>query len=453
VCKYLTFFIILLSYNVYSIEPLKIINSSDDSFEFDSRKNYLNIDITRINIDKHNIPSGLDKLLGSKATYGIIYLEIEYNAKKNRIPVYSYTVKSRTDYSISSLGVSETISYPVMNDILIKNISPPKIKLHVRFWKDKASVKSIKDLFNLSGAGLVDAGFFNIALGLVEELWPAQDQSATVDLVLNEKNIKINKTIDYGIGNTKLLTIRLTSSPPHFEKKIETEAINDLGLKDLISYSHRIKAADSALLIQGVSPLIQELKEYSSYISTLNLNYSDKVLLLARSIEQWAPNALIGKIDAQNKRVQLTYEQYLGLWNADLETLKEFDNRVLDNLGGKRPCDSAPCNRLRNFLVTSYSGMPIEEFLLPTVRVYAKGAFNSYTKSDIEFLVHTNAEYDNFKRSNSTNNQWEAEFDAGKLPLNFNGSEYMNEKITLIFGEFIVDGIRDFYLCEVRISD
>lgn len=451
--RYLFLVVALISNVAFSIDPLQLISTKNNNLEFESKNNYLNLNLIHLNVDKPELPSAWDLILGKKAKYGVIYMEINNNSKIKKIPIYSYVASGNKSYDVQTLGVTKTISYPLLNNALIKSNSFPKIKMYVRYWQDKGDSETVKNIFNFVGsAGVVDTEFFSFALDLVDRFWPPQSESNTMELVLNEENIKRNKSFSYGYRGQSILTIELSSGEPYFIKDISNEALAEAGIKGLAGFPEKIKFANGLLSQQGIDYLLPILKEYSEYISNLELSWADRVFLFARSLEQWAPNAVSGSVRHNGRRVKLTYEQYIELGNADIALLESTDERLLAGLGGARPCTSPLCNRINDFLIASQNGESTIDFFAPRVRVFQDGVLEIVDKENISFVPSKRSRHDGFGVSKNSFDQWDIEYDSGNLPFMFDGKQYEDRSVVLGFGGYTKDGKLNYSLQEIRIS-
>nr|VFJ91058.1 MAG: hypothetical protein BECKLFY1418B_GA0070995_102329 [Candidatus Kentron sp. LFY] len=311
-------------------KQLKITEVSGSAFQFDYKKEYLDINIVALFPPPTNAPSWWDRLWGKETSFGLISVEYNKGTDKVKIPLFSYSAKSSSNYEIDSVGVLENaIVYPIIRRLAYFPSGKNDVKVTVHYWEDKKKADFIKSLINAAQLlGGMDASSVDKALdisttvvSLIEKLWPTKNQKQSIKLSLLQGKINKN-TVTFGYAyedgsNDPVLTLGYAKKKGYFVDSTFGAGLNEYRNEQLDVWKGSISEVDNNVGVTGVGPVFNQLSLFSAYAYDLPLNYADKVLLVANAIENWAGNSVAGVTDEEGNIHRLKMTHYRKLKNSD----------------------------------------------------------------------------------------------------------------------------------------
>ncbi|GLX81010.1 hypothetical protein [Thalassotalea eurytherma] len=430
---------------------------------FDPLTHYLNIHLASLTPQKPDTPTLWDRVWGKQTSFGLVYAEIQQDASTKKIPLFTYSTNDESKYEINSVAVNKGILFPLASSIIYKDDDVPRIKLVVRYWEDKKQATLIKDLIssaNLLGqmsAGSVDDAveISTMLVSLLEKMWPSKDQTSSSLLILDKQNIT-NELIAFGYDGHELLTLKLSKTDGVFTNRSFNAALNSFKPSQLDSYKGAIEELDENIQQHGLSALRARLSEYSKYISTLKLNHSDKVLLLAQSIQNWAPNALQGLVnDSNGKPIHMSQVHYRRLDNSDWKLLDELTDNVLTDLKGSGNCSLDSCKVMANFLSAAAGELDVISYYLPKrINLIIDGNRIDVHKKDFltKVRIGNDPGWTRFSNVNGQDDKYYAIFDPGKLAITVDDKDYSNHNVRIDMFSIKINEHKHHYISSIEVT-
>lgn len=430
-----------------AIDALDVVSVSANQFTFDYLTEYLDVNVVGLDPPSASSPSWWDRLWGKKTDFGLIYIEFQKDGETRKIPLFSYSAKADNSYEIDKVGVLDSsIAYPVIQKIPYAPDNVPNLRLVIRYWEDPMQADLIKSIISAAHLlGGMETAAVDKALGisttvvsLIEELWPSDDKKSSVTLSLIKQNIaKDAVTFGYpkndGSSHDAVITIGFGKKNGYFVGKSFNSALNDYSPDKLDVWRGSIIKLDNNLAATGINPLLNQLDDFSKYISTLPLNYADKVLLLANAIDSWATNSVNGVTDANGQKIKFTMAQYRRLRNSDWLLLDRLSNNVLEEITGWQNCKTPACRKLADFISKASVGLDVAAYIPPRVSINIGGSGINLSheefKSKVVFLNDTS--WDNFSLAPGADNRWVADFEKGRLKIEIDSTAYKENSIKM----------------------
>jgi hypothetical protein len=437
---------LLTSVLVIAEEKIKVTSVSGVDFEFDYQTEYLNINVTRLYPPPAGSPSWWDRLWGKKTRFGLMYIEYGKEGGDVKIPLFSYSAKSADNYEFDSVGILEnSIAYPIIRELPYSPSGNNNITLTVHYWEDPKKADLIKNVVSAANLlGGMDASNVDKALNisttvitLIEELWPSESQKSSITLSLIEGNLE-KEEVTFGYirdgGADPVLTLGYGKRQGYFVDRSFSSALNEFYDEQLDVWRGSITEVDNNISTTGITPVVNQLNLFSDYLSTLPLNYADKVLLLANAIDSWAVNSVKGVTGSSGKVHKFKMAHYRKLKNSDWELIDRLPNNLLDGLDGAKNCNTPHCKKLSNFVSQASSGFNVEDYLAPKISI---ATVNGNKKIDRQVFLDSvvivnDVAWERLRRVSGFDNRWVASYPAGALKISVGSDDYFDDQIELV---------------------
>ena len=463
--KVLTAFLLLLisSSPVMAEDKIKVTSVSGVDFEFDYQTEYLNIDVVGLYPPPTDTPSWWDHLWGKKTSFGLMYIEYRKGDDEVKIPLFSYSAKADDNYEFDTVGILESsIAYPVIKELPYSPSGDNNITLTVHYWEDPKKADLIKNIISAANLlGGMDASSVDKALNisttvitLIEDLWPSKNQKSSITLSLIERNLEKNN-VTFGYvrddgGVDRVLTLGYGKRFGYFVGRSFSSALNEFHDEQLDVWRGAITEVDNNISTTGITPVVNQLNLFSSYLSTLPLNYADKVLLLANAIDSWAVNSVKGVVGTNSQEHKLKMAHYRKLKNSDWELLDRLPNNLLENLEGATNCNTAHCKKLSSFVSQASAGFDVQNYVVPKISVNTKSSSQKLARKDfVENVMFINdVAWENLSRVNGFDNRWVASYAKGALKVSVADINYFNNEVAIV----ILKVGEEYYIQSINIT-
>lgn len=447
----------------HAVDSLEVLNKSGGDFSFDPKIDYLDVNLVELTPENPGGPSFWDRVFGKKTKFGLIYAEFKQQEKMKKIPLFTYSAKSDDNYEIDNIAVSSGVIFPLLERTPYDLDNAPKIKLVARYWEEEKKTDLIKELISAANLlGSMDTGKLDDALSisttlvsLIEQLWPSTNQTSSTTLALVKSNTD-KKKISFGYQGKKIITIGLDKKSGYFVNNSFNSALDEYRPEQYNVWRGAIVQIDQNLSQTGIQALINRLEAYSAYISTLPLNYADKVLIQAHSIQEWAPNAVNGELtDNNGNKIHLSYAQYRRLDNSDWALLGRLTDNVLTTLNGAQNCKSSQCKAMADYLSKSSVELDVSNYLPPKITINENGNIINYSPEEFikNFKINNDPGWDSFSPARGSSTKWVASFNKGTLAFSFNGLDYKKASIKITLIETSSDSSIKYYIQSIKISE
>jgi hypothetical protein len=455
--KYFLIAIILIQPHFVFAQDLVIKEVSNSDFNFDEKSQYLHISLSSLNSPKPDAPKWWDKLLGKETNYGLAYIEITVGAQSHSIPIFNYKKSSGNRYDFDSVGVLDgTVGYPIARWIVFKEDAPPKLRVVVKSWEDSKDAEAVSQIINAAALfGGMEASMVEKALNigdtvvkLINLIWPDKDETNSISVNLFKENLK-NQFITLELKSSpflkeEILTLKLTAGTGRFVNKSFQSALNDYSTEEIAVWREAIIEADQNVAMTGKETLIAQIDKFSKYVSSLNLTYVDKVILLGGAIYNWAQKS-VGGVSHDGNHIQFTMSDYRRLWAADWLVLKEY---TAYKFAGDHKCNTDACREMATFLSKAAKGdiEAISRFIPQRISFVENGITERFNKEDFlkEFDLYNDSP---FKMNPKSVNTWEFEFIEGSLEFRLKDVTYSGKLIRI---ELTKDD-QNFYITRIVI--
>ena len=432
--------IILIQSHIVFAQDLVIKKVSNSDFTFDEKSQYLHISLSSLNSPKPGSPKWWDKLLGKKTNYVLAYIEIIVGAQSHNIPIFTYKKSSSKSYEFDSVGVLDgEVGYPLSRWIVYKEDEPPKLKIVVKSWEDKKDAEAVSQIINAATLfGGIEASMVEKALNigdtvvqLINMIWPDKDKTNSISVAFVKKNMNqfiILELKDSDSLKEEILTLELTAGTGRFVGKSFHSALNEYSTDQILVWRETINEADQNVAKTGKERLIAQMDKFSKYVSSLNLTYVDKVILLGGAIDQWAQKA-VGGVSHEGKHIQFTMSDYRRLWGADWSVLEKYTDY---KFAGDHKCNSDACREMATFLAKAAKGdiEGISRFIPQRISFVENGVTKRIKKEDFlkDFDLYNDASFDMDPISVNT---WAFEFTKGSLGFGLKDVSYSGKVIRI----------------------
>ncbi|WP_135077342.1 hypothetical protein [Terasakiella sp. SH-1] len=452
---------VLFSLPAYAVEKINVTSQGTNDFNFNHKYEYLNINITSLSEPKTDAPSWWDRLWGRDAKYGLIYVEYIQGDNTVKIPLFMYSAKSSNNYDINNIAtLKDKISFPLLRNYAYNPNTPPKLKLVVHYWENEAKADLIKkmigatELFGGITAAKADEalGISTMLVDLIEDMWPSDNKKMETTFVLLPENIN-KDTITFGIpannGKTvqPIMTVNFSKNKGYFVDKELNSALDEFKDNRLNVWKISLIEVDNNLSETGIQPLFNQLRAFSTYISDMPLVYADKVLLLARAIDNWATLGIQGVKDSQgNITAQLSMAHYRKLDNSSWSLIESTPKRPLRKLKGIENCNTGHCREMSMFLSQSSMEEDITDYLPKKTKILTPEILDDsgkvivakvdqkFTPTDYQTAVSFNndSSWTSLEPVPNSFNKWEAHFAKGKLKIAVNDINYSDHNVRIV---------------------
>ncbi|MCD4683720.1 MAG: hypothetical protein K8R86_10595 [Bacteroidales bacterium] len=440
--KSLVFTLLILLYcSCLSAKELVIDNTSGKNLNFDSKYQYLNISLADLSAPIPESPGWWDKLLGKQTNYGLAYVEISGVIKSHKIPLFTYSRISKNNYDFNSVAVKDQkVLYPLLRWAVYNNDNPPTIKIVVKSWEDKKNAETVKKIIDAAALfGGIEAtaiektlSMGDIAVELINRIWPDKNETNTISLSLVKDNLNKQfitlKFIDNDQNSEEVMKLKISLSDGHFVGKTFQSSIDDFSTSELLVWREAILSADSNLEKTGKTTLLAQLNKFSNYISSLNLTWVDKVLLLGGAIDTWAHNAVSGA-NYNEEFIQFNMADYRRLSSSDWPILNKYSRYYFV---GDNKCHTDACRNMATFLARASIGDKdgFAKNIGHRVLIVVNGKTTAITKSDFvdQFILYGDSGFKIKKYAIAT---WLFNFEAGALDFKLGDNEYIGKKVII----------------------
>lgn len=449
--------IVVIQSHIVFAQDLVIKKVSNSDFTFDEKSQYLHISLSSLNSPKPDSPKWWDKLLGKETNYGLAYIEITIGAKSQNIPIFTYKKTSSNNYDFDSVGVlDDTIGYPLSRWTVYKEDEPPKLKIVVKSWEDKKDAEAVSQIIGAAALfGGIETSMVEKALNigdtvvkLINMIWPDKDETNSISVALVKENLSSQfitlELKDSGSFKEEIFTLKLTAVTGRFVDKSFPSALNEYSTEQILVWREAIIEADQNIAKTGKRTLIAQIDKFSKYVSSLNLTYDDKIILLGGAIYNWAQRA-VGGVSHEGKHIQFTMSDYRRLWTADWAVLKKY---TVYQFAGDHRCSTDACREMATFLSKAAKGdiEGISSFIPQRISFVEKGVTKRIKKEDFikDFDLYNDA---SFKMNPISVNTWEFEFSEGSLGFALKDVPYSGKIIRI---ELTRDD-KDFFVTRIVI--
>ncbi|MDA0238264.1 MAG: hypothetical protein O3B03_07100 [Proteobacteria bacterium] len=428
-------------------DKIKVTSVSGGDFEFDYQTEYLNINVVGLYPPPTDAPSWWDRLWGKKTSFGLMYIEYRKGDDEIKIPLFSYSAKSDDNYEFDTVGILESsIAYPIIKELPYSPSGDNNITLTDHYWEDPKKADLIRSIIGAANLlGGMDVSSVDKALNisttvitLIEDLWPSNNQKNSITLSLIERNLKKNNVTfgyirDDGDADP-ILTLGYGKRLGYFVGRSFSSALNEFHDEQLDVWRGSITEVDNNISSTGISPVVNQLNSFSSYLSTLPLNYADKVLLLANAIDSWAVNSVNGVVGANSQEYKLKMAHYRKLKNSDWELLDRLPNNLLENLEGATNCNTPHCKKLSSFVTQASAGFDVQNYVAPKASVNTSSNSQILARKDfVENVIFLNdVAWGNLSRVNGFDNRWVARYQKGALKIRVADISYFDNEIEIV---------------------
>jgi hypothetical protein len=451
-------FCLVISTYTFASQKLEIIDTDKDriALAFDPKLQYLNVSIAGLDPIIPDAPNLWERVTGTKTSHGLIYIEVASGAIVKKIPLLTYSLNSDKNYEVNSISAGSGITFTLLDNIVFDTSNPPRMKLVVRYWEDEDKldlIKSMASAANMHGsmtAAEVDEvlAISSTFISLVEKMWPTDNQTKSIELTLSASNLKWNQIwFGYENSTTPILTLGLSVNKSYFSNKPFNSGLNEYKPQQLDVFRDTITQANDNLANAGLEPLYNSIKSYSSYVDSLELNYADKVLLLAHSIQNWAYEAVVGSIISdENEVMHLSFAKYRRLENADKILLDKLTDDVLTQLDGWKSCTTDHCINMAEFLSKIAVEKDINKYLPPSINILIDGAPQRMIKDDFlkGFKILSDPGWDQLSNIDGRDDKWIASFIDKRLYIQIKKDLYRDHDVLITMSKIKKDIGSDF---------
>jgi hypothetical protein len=439
-----------------------VIERSDSKFEFNYKKDYLDVNVEELIPLPTAAPSLWERLIGKKTKFGIVYAEIKNEDVSTKIPLFSYSAKSDNTYDVNTVSVGNGVVFPIVKGIPYNPNNAPVIKIYVKYWEDKKNAELINSLISVAGLfSSIDPSSTSKTLdistsiiSLVEKLFPSDDEKSSITIPLIEENID-RKYVIFGFDKDPVIKIGFRKRKGFFVGESFNSALENFKPEQYEAWKGAIIQLDQNIDKTGLDALVERLYAYSTYISTLPLNYADKVLLQANSIQTWANNAVTGaKYDENGNVIHLSQATYRRLDNSDWPLLDELTDNVLTDLNGSGNCATPQCKSMADYLSKSAVELNVNKYLPPKISISIDGIIEKVSKDDFVNLViiKNDPGWDAFSNVIGTSNRWEARFKEGKIGITIRDVDYAGAKVCFVMVKIVDEGRENFFIQSLEVT-
>lgn len=455
---FIAFLLLLICTSLSFGQSLDIGDQTGDDFTYDMDSEYVTISLKDLNLpdisdDSSAIAQFFKKLFFNRKRFGLAYVEVitPFNKPEKTI-LFTFEREEAERYSYSYIGASDRITFPLSNPFVYSK--PVVLKIVLKEWEDEKSSAAVKKIIGainqtgISGNAAVILSNATLILDLVEQIFKPDSIEEALSLRIKAQDIQKSDLQIIG-DNSNFFRLFFTTQSGFFSNYDLQSGILNADIKSIDSWKKVIHNADLHLKSDGLDPLVSAIYSFSDYVSELSLNKSDRAIMTACAVRNWAPNASNGVTNLDGDLIQFTAHHYSRLPTGNLKIIRksQCDFTGVD-------CRTIQCHAMSDFInksaTTAGRKQAADLYLKGELTVIIDGVEKllSIDQFVSQFRIRRPAF---FKAEPTGPMSWSYHFEPKSLSLSINENSYQQSKIRMDIIKEKVDSEWKFYIAGIEI--